>query len=319
MNKVQFSFLEAAELRQPSDVPTQTVSPDADLRETLAAVSPEKAGFRRCRRIATLAVAPTTATPFGPTRAQLVRALLAGDEEEAANNIRARFDVTIELTPNSAAGNEATALPVDFYELAQLDAVARTGTVKRGVIVSVFLSRSQVYALHVSREQPLGEALRSVDTVRDYMDANPDAGLLNPLKGIDLDPAEACGPRTNLVCLSTCEYSLQPKRSWLMPFPYFSRDVAMRKGTLAAGQPEPCSNCLACVRCCPADIHPSLLHHHIRAGDDKAYDPLGLDACIECGLCTLVCPSRLPLFATIEKARRAVEAEAEEPEEAPAS
>jgi len=308
---VRFSFLGAAELCRPSDIPTQAVSDDADLREVLAAISPEKKGFLHASRIDALTVLPTDAIPFGPTWAQLVGALLADDEETAARNIADRFGVPIAETPD--------AHPIDFYEFAQLDAVARTGAFTPGVIVSFFVTPEQVYALHVARNRPLSEALGAVAAVREYLEAHPDATLRNPLKGIELDPDEPCGPRTDLVSFSTSAYALQPRRSWLMPFPYFSQPLAMRKSGSAPRKPDPCSNCLACVRCCPAGIHPALLHHHVCADDEGAYGRLGLDQFTECGLCTAACPSRLPLYASIEKAKRAAEEEQETTEEGAAS
>ena len=40
---------------------------------------------------------------------------------------------------------------------------------------------------------------------------------------------------------------------------------------------------------------PSLLHKCLWAGDEREAERLRLDLCVECGLCTYVCPAKINL------------------------
>ena len=62
----------------------------------------------------------------------------------------------------------------------------------------------------------------------------------------------------------------------------------------------------ACIRCgdgvpvCPSGLFPLLLYE--LADKDTDLDRHGLDRCITCGCCDIVCPSQIPLTATFRKA-----------------
>ena len=69
-------------------------------------------------------------------------------------------------------------------------------------------------------------------------------------------------------------------------------------------KPEPGIRCGWCVEVCPVGCHPAeLLDAVAHRGAVRAHR-FGLDACVECGLCTRVCPSRLPLTEEFVRARR---------------
>ena len=51
-------------------------------------------------------------------------------------------------------------------------------------------------------------------------------------------------------------------------------------------------------------IHPAGLLEAAQADDPELADAYGLAACIECGICNYVCPSRLPLLEGIRTLRR---------------
>ncbi|HHT69563.1 MAG TPA: 4Fe-4S dicluster domain-containing protein, partial [Firmicutes bacterium] len=78
---------------------------------------------------------------------------------------------------------------------------------------------------------------------------------------------------------------------------------------------RPCIRCARCVNACPMGLTPNFLgeysNHEMY---DKAKDLRALD-CIECGLCSYVCPSKRALVTWIKKgkagiaARRAMESE----------
>jgi ferredoxin len=62
----------------------------------------------------------------------------------------------------------------------------------------------------------------------------------------------------------------------------------------------PCQKCLHCARICPTHLHPFMLaalYGRERIKEAAGYYP---EECIECGLCTYVCPSGIPLFHKIK-------------------
>ncbi len=70
-----------------------------------------------------------------------------------------------------------------------------------------------------------------------------------------------------------------------------------------AARPVPCVRCGWCIEDCPVGIDPPSLmrlESEMVCTDQKR---IALKACIECGLCSHVCPSRLPLSETIIRNR----------------
>jgi Na+-translocating ferredoxin:NAD+ oxidoreductase RnfC subunit len=74
--------------------------------------------------------------------------------------------------------------------------------------------------------------------------------------------------------------------------------------------PDPCIRCAWCVEGCPVRIQPAGLLEAAQQDDPFLADQYGLDACIECGICTYVCPSHLPILAGIRALRASNAAEA---------
>ncbi|HZL37079.1 MAG TPA: 4Fe-4S dicluster domain-containing protein [Tepidisphaeraceae bacterium] len=70
-----------------------------------------------------------------------------------------------------------------------------------------------------------------------------------------------------------------------------------------ARNPDPCIRCAWCVEGCPVRIQPAGLLDAAQQDDRGVAREYGLDACIECGICSYVCPSHLPLLASIRKLR----------------
>lgn len=70
-----------------------------------------------------------------------------------------------------------------------------------------------------------------------------------------------------------------------------------------------CIRCGACIPVCPSRLHPPALLERLRNRDfDVALD-FDLFACIECGLCDHVCPSRIPLSDRFRRGKWDVEAQ----------
>jgi electron transport complex protein RnfC len=96
------------------------------------------------------------------------------------------------------------------------------------------------------------------------------------------------------------------------------RDLRLAAGAVAGGaeltayvtdaetdvNPDPCIRSGWCVEACPVRIHPAGLLEAAHQTDPELAESYGLAACIECGVCSYVCPSRLPLLEGIRTLRR---------------
>ncbi|MEM7279664.1 MAG: electron transport complex subunit RsxC [Pseudomonadota bacterium] len=73
--------------------------------------------------------------------------------------------------------------------------------------------------------------------------------------------------------------------------------------------PEPRRTCIRCGECaehCPVRLLPQTLLKHAPSEDIGPLCSFGLDDCIECGCCDLVCPSHIPLTQIFREAKQAV-------------
>lgn len=68
-------------------------------------------------------------------------------------------------------------------------------------------------------------------------------------------------------------------------------------------EPVPCIHCGWCVEDCPVGVDPSSLAQLESEPSADAMTMAHLSACIDCGLCSYVCPASLPLAATIRRSR----------------
>ena len=71
----------------------------------------------------------------------------------------------------------------------------------------------------------------------------------------------------------------------------------------AATNPDPCIRCAWCIEGCPTRVQPAALLEAAQRQDLAMAEQYGLPACIECGVCSYVCPSRLPLLESIRRLR----------------
>jgi len=68
------------------------------------------------------------------------------------------------------------------------------------------------------------------------------------------------------------------------------------------GERRPCITCNYCEEVCPVSIIPHLLSKYVRAGmADETLTNFKIFNCIECGLCSFVCPSKIPLANDIKE------------------
>lgn len=69
-------------------------------------------------------------------------------------------------------------------------------------------------------------------------------------------------------------------------------------------QPTSCIRCGECVAACPVQLHPAELGLLARRGEVEAMvDEWHLERCFECGCCSYVCPSHIPLVQMFRAAK----------------
>jgi len=189
------------------------------------------------------------------------------------------------------------ACPVDLESFCGLYSIATTGAYADAALISCFLAPEAVYVSRVPRGIPLADALQCFPAIASRLEAGDQPAHL--LSGIPLFPDTPVSHLTSLIHFPQDGVELSADDSWLFPFPTFNRQLSMREKSRCRTKSTPCSNCMACQRFCPAGLQPSFLHHHLLADDEDAATELGLDLCIQCGWCSHVCPSALPLAQTI--------------------
>ncbi len=69
------------------------------------------------------------------------------------------------------------------------------------------------------------------------------------------------------------------------------------------GDERACIACMHCADVCPVDILPQLAYKAILAGEVEEALAHGLLDCVECGICTCVCPSKIELLDTLKTAK----------------
>lgn len=70
-----------------------------------------------------------------------------------------------------------------------------------------------------------------------------------------------------------------------------------------------CVRCSKCVDKCPAFLEPTTLATLVKCGKTDELEKNGLSACIECGTCSYVCPSHIPLLDYIRQGKMDVRKE----------
>jgi Na+-translocating ferredoxin:NAD+ oxidoreductase RnfC subunit len=63
---------------------------------------------------------------------------------------------------------------------------------------------------------------------------------------------------------------------------------------------------------CPVDLMPQVIHRYLYREDFDKAEAVGLDLCVDCGLCTFVCPSKIELQKQFMEAIETIRWEHEE-------
>lgn len=80
--------------------------------------------------------------------------------------------------------------------------------------------------------------------------------------------------------------------------------LAFKEDIVAKSQVSACINCGRCVEVCPSRIIPSRLADYANRHDEETFvDQNGLE-CVECGSCSYVCPAKRPLKQSIGSMRK---------------
>lgn len=103
-----------------------------------------------------------------------------------------------------------------------------------------------------------------------------------------------------------------PKNEFLTPFLPWPKLV----NTNIHGEKRGCISCGFCSDCCPAGLYPNLLHRYVER--EKIDEPLvkfGIFKCIDCNLCTYVCPSKIPVAKLLKEGKEQLLHEGFHPDE----
>ena len=80
--------------------------------------------------------------------------------------------------------------------------------------------------------------------------------------------------------------------------------LAFKEDIVAKSQVSACINCGRCVEVCPSRIIPSRLADYAERHDEEIFvNQNGLE-CVECGSCSYVCPAKRPLKQAIGSMRK---------------
>ena len=74
------------------------------------------------------------------------------------------------------------------------------------------------------------------------------------------------------------------------------------------GEERPCIGCGWCAEACPVRIMPHLISRSLRFGIGEPLMRLGVFNCIDCNLCSLICPSKIPLARQMRETKEKLQA-----------
>ncbi len=76
--------------------------------------------------------------------------------------------------------------------------------------------------------------------------------------------------------------------------------LVQNKDEVIKDEEAPCMRCGRCVESCPAYLLPTQIAKVVRAEKWERLDELHIKDCIECGVCSYVCPSKIPIVQYVK-------------------
>lgn len=294
----RLQLCQASNPERPLPIPVEPVERQADLKAWLELLADDRkhrwaAAAPKAIRVASVVSSP----PFPAVRALL--SFLVEDSTRAAEEVCAELglrDVVVAEAPVPRADDTVV---LDAEEFARLHAALTTGTVRRGVFLTVQIRGRAAHGIHAPWGAVLDEVFAAVPAIAEALRSIPHVQVRRLLTGETLDPAATRVDRSvSMLAVVPAGRTLAPAGSILFPFPAFNRRVREVRSpvvTASARAEAPCTNCLACAAYCPARLSPSFLYHLVKKGSVDDAVKLRLDDCTGCGVCTAVCPARIGL------------------------
>lgn len=82
--------------------------------------------------------------------------------------------------------------------------------------------------------------------------------------------------------------------------------LAFSKDEVAAYEPTACIHCGRCVKVCPSRLIPQKMLEYSNAFDDEGFQKIYGMECYECGTCTYVCPAKRRMTQSFKQTRRSI-------------
>ncbi len=125
---------------------------------------------------------------------------------------------------------------------------------------------------------PIGTPIRELLDFVGEIDENADKILMGgPMMGIALNDLDAVVEKRN-------------------------NGITVMKETKKAPQ-TPCIRCGRCAAKCPMGLYPAMVEAATRKNDIEAINGLNVNACMECGCCSYMCPAKRPLVQSMRLAK----------------
>lgn len=124
----------------------------------------------------------------------------------------------------------------------------------------------------------------------------PVGAIANPI-------LEKCGGTTcNNICL-LAGGPMTSKASLNAEFPIYLSHGGLTVMKEVKINSEACLRCGKCIEHCPAGLQPIQIKNAYDAKDLKELEDFQVSKCVECGLCSYICPSKIELTDAIKKAK----------------
>ena len=213
-----------------------------------------------------------------------LKVVVAKEDKELITYLKEFSDVTTvkrieELNSNKLASK--IFLSNDNVLIIDIVDVIRIGQVSKGKIAESFIT---VYGsavegnkvLALKKEATYREIIKAVNGSVDKIAKVVDGGSLNGKQVYNLD---------NKIT-------------------YESRSILfLSNGDLPSNEAYSCINCSKFLRVCPEGLNPIKLYDLYKRNEKEEFIKFGGDKCIDCGLCSYVCPSNIEIAQAIKTAK----------------